>query len=190
MSDRASHYPKFALLALVGFALAQAQPGQRQPAPENLPPSPLEAFAAQSSAKVVFSKTVGHFDSRGSHAVLTIIVAEDQVTPKREMRGLRIDLLHHDPSPPPCDWKYSAWQIMCQRPNASIYIEEARLEKVRDQLNRGVAELRHMEFISEYSSSLPSSGLIVCGYDFPDRRATELMALLTRAIAELRNAER
>ena len=93
---------------------------------------------------------------------------------------------------------------MCERVNAAVYVEEARLEEVRNGLERGAASLRPWEFISQYESRvglvLMSSGLIVCGYQFSDfhpyeppaiyRRRSELTSLFTRAIAELKEASR
>jgi aspartate/tyrosine/aromatic aminotransferase len=72
---------------------------------------------------------------------------------------------------------------MCERANAAVYVEEQRLEEVRNWIGRGAAELRPMEFISA-----STSGLIVCGYQFSDREPSELAALFTRAIAELKEA--
>ena len=93
---------------------------------------------------------------------------------------------------PSCDWKYVAWTIMCKRANAAVYVEEERLEEVRNRIERGAAELRPWEFISQYESTVGSvqvsSRLIVCGYQFADRRGSELAALFTRAIAELKEA--
>jgi len=140
--------------------------------PADLPPSPLEAFAARPTAKVTLTKTVGTFDSSKSRATVAIVIVEDPDASPKILRGVRIDLAHKDAAPH-CNWMYAAWQIMCRRPNAAVYIEEARLEAVRGTLMRGGAELRHMEFISEYDSTLPAFGLIVCGYDFPNRAGRE-----------------
>jgi hypothetical protein len=73
------------------------------------------------------------------------------------------------------------------------HIEEARLERVRNGIKRGAAELRPMEFISHYGTNaagVASSGLIVCGYQFSDRQPGDLAELFTRAIAELKQAPR
>lgn len=54
-------------------------------------------------------------------------------------------------------------------------------------------ELRAREFVSQYStnaSGQASTGLIVCGYQFSDRRPSELAGLFTRAIGELKAASR
>jgi hypothetical protein len=78
---------------------------------------------------------------------------------------------------------------LCERANAAVYVEEARLVEVLNRLADGCAELRPGEFISEYGGT-DGSGLIVCGYKFPSSRPAELADLFTRAIAELGHAAR
>jgi hypothetical protein len=156
-------------------------------APAALAPSPLEAFAARPTANVLWSITLGRLDSRDALATFTLVSIEDPATAKG-MRGLRIDLAHVGDTPA-CDWKYEAWQIMCERKNAAVYVEEDRLEQVRNALAKGAAELRPHEYISEYRSGVSgrsaATGLIICGYDFADRRPAELAAIFTQAIAQL-----
>lgn len=156
---------------------------QGTPPPKELSSSPLEAFAARSTAKVVWSKTIGRLESPESVAILTALTVHDTTGSPSLIRGLRIDLAHSVYVE--CDWKYSAWKIMCERTDAAVYVEEGRLEEVRNSLGRGAAELRPMEFISA-----STSGLIVCGYQFSDRQPIELAALFTRAIAELKEGSR
>lgn len=174
--------------ALSGVAPVTAQENRQQAEPKALLPSPLEAFASRSTAKVVWSKTIGHLDSRDAQATLTVISLEDQTTAASMMRGLRIDLVHNGATS--CDLIYTAWRIMCERPNAAVYVEEGRLEEVRNGIEHGAAELRPFEFISKYgkqdASRVRSTGLIVCGYTFSDRQPNELAELFTRAIAELK----
>ncbi len=71
---------------------------------------------------------------------------------------------------------------------------EDRLEPVRYGITRGAAELRPFEFISHYeshdASGLLSSGIILCGYDFPDLPSRDLAALFARSISELKEAPR
>jgi hypothetical protein len=185
-------------VCLAGCALSivvpvAAQENPQQAVAKDLPPSPLEAFAARATAKVVWSKTIGHLESREAHATLTVVIIEDQSTAVNVMRGLRIDLAHTG-ADPACDWKYLAWRIMCERPNAAVYVEEGRLEEVRNAIAQGAAELRPFEFISKYgkqdASRVWSTGLIVCGYTFSDRQPSELAELFTRAIAELKAGPR
>ena len=176
-------------LAECAVAPVMAQERQRQAIqPQELPPSPLEAFATRSTAKVILLKPIGRFESRKSNATLAVVILEDQTTTAKVMRGLRIDLAHNGATPA-CDWRYTAWQIMCQRANAAVYVEEARLVEVRNRIAQGAAELRPGEFISEYAGT-NSAGLIICGYEFPDRGPSELADLFTRAIGELRPTSR
>jgi hypothetical protein len=135
---------------------------------------------------------IGRLESQESRATITALIVEDKTSMPSVMRGIRVDLAHVG-STPSCDWKYRAWRIMCQRANAAVYVEEGRLEAVRNSLKRGAAQLRPMEFISQYSTSAPgraSTGLIVCGYQFSGRRRGDLAELFTRAIAELKVAPR
>ena len=158
----------------------------------SLPPTPLEAFAARPTARVVWSKEIGRLDSPESRATITALVVADEAGGPREMRGVRVDLAHVGATPN-CDWKYEAWRIMCRRADAAIYVEQGRLDAVRDSLKRGAAQLRPMEFISEYrmtAAGRESAGLIVCGYQFSGRRRGELAELFTRAAAELKAAPR
>src|SRR5215470_1569595 len=158
--------------------------------PEDLPKSPLEAFATGSTAKVIWSKMIGHFESQESRATITALIVEDTTRKPSIMRGLRMDLAHIGATPS-CDHKYTAWTIMCKRVNAAIYVEEGRLERVRNGIKRGAAELRPMEFISQYSTNAPgraSTGLIVCGYQFSDRKPGDLAELFTRARCTICNS--
>lgn len=172
------------LLLITGLA-------QENPTP-SLQPTPLEAFAGRPTAHVAWSKMIGSLESQESRATITAIVVEDKASNPSRMRGIRVDLAHVSATPS-CDWKYTAWKIMCQRANAAVYIEEVRLERVRNGIKRGAAELRPMEFISRYgtnSAGRASTGLIVCGYQFSDRQPGELAELLTRAMAELKTTPR
>lgn len=180
--------------AISGVPPAVAQENQQQAAPYKwLTPSPLEAFASRSTATVVWSKTICRLETRDAQATLTVVALEDKTTAAKVMRGLRIDLAHTGVNFN-CNWKYSAWGEMCERANAAVYIEEGRLEAVRNSIAQGSAELRPFEFISEYGLEsggyVLDSGLIVCGYQFSDRKPSDLAKLFTSAIAALRAASR
>ena len=171
----------FVLCLLLNTALAQDSP---TPA---LQPTPLEAFAGRPTARIKWSKVIGHLESQESRATVTAIIVEDKTSEPSLMRGIQVDLAHIGATPS-CDWKYWAWRIMCRRANAAVYIEEGRLDRVRNGIKRGAAELRPMEFISRYrtnASGQASTGLILCGYQFSDRQPGELAELFTRAMAEL-----
>lgn len=108
------------------------------------------------------------------------------------MRGLRLDLEHT--IAPNCDWKYTAWRIMCARSNAAVYVEEGQIESVRKAIEHGAALLRPCDQISPYEttafSGRESTGLIICGYQFAGTQPSELAELFTRAIEELNSAAR
>lgn len=172
------------LLINIGLAQESATP--------TLQPSPLEAFAGRPTARVKWSKEIGRLESQESRATITALVVEDTTSEPKVMRGVRIDLTHVGATPS-CDWKYTAWTIMCKRVNAAVYIEESRMESVRNGVKRGAAELRPMEFISMYnmtSMGVAQSGLIVCGYQFSSRRPDDLAELFASAIGELKAAPR
>src|SRR5688500_11616543 len=107
------------LLLSIGFA-------QVKPTP-SLEPTPLEAFAGRSTARVTWSRVIGRLESQESYATVSALIIEDVTSEPSVMRGLRVDLAHIG-AHPSCDWKVSAWRIMCQRANAAVYIEEGRLE--------------------------------------------------------------
>ena len=163
-----------------GFVRVDLPPHSEQ---LSLPPSPFETFAAQPTATVVWSKTIGRLESPESVAIITALTVQDTTGSPSIMRGLRIDLTHR--VEPNCDLIYVAWRIMCERANAAVYVEEARLEEVRDNLGRGAAELQPMVGVSA-----GTTGLIVCGYQFSNHGPFALAALFTRAIAELKEASR
>src|SRR5262245_43706886 len=190
-------FGRLVVFCLAGFSVSRLTPAappankQKDEQPSELVPTPLEAFADRATATVVWSKLVGRLEGPESRATVTALIVEDATVTPRVMRGLRIDLAHIG-TPPSCDWKYVAWNIMCKRANAAVYVEEVRLDEVRKALERRAAELRPGEGISEYESWVGSvqvsRGLIVCGYQFSDRRGSDLAALFTRAIAELKEA--
>lgn len=180
-----------AAVTTIWFLLLNIGLAQVNPLPA-LPPTPLEAFAARPTARVTWSKVIGHLESEESRATITAIIIEDKTSAQDVVRGIRVDLAHLGATPR-CEWKYEAWRIMCGRAEAAVYIEEGRLAAVRAGLRRGVAQLRPMEFISQYRMTAPgrpSSGLIVCGYQFSGGEPKKLAELFTRGIAELEAAPR
>ncbi len=179
--------------AVIGifFLLLNVSQAQVNPTP-SLRPTALEALVGRPNARVTWSKVIGRLESQESRATITALTVEDKASEPSVMRGIRIDLAHIGPTPS-CDWKYQAWRVMCQRADAAVYIEEGRLKAVRDGVERGVAELRPMEFISQYtvkSLGRESTGLIVCGYQFSGGRPGDLAELFTRAITELKAVPR
>ena len=182
---------KLTALATICCFLLNGTLAQERPT-DSLQPTLLESFAARPAAQVTWSKVIGSLESQESRASITAFIVEDKTSEPSVMRGIRVDLAHIGPKPS-CDFKYTAWRVMCQRANAAIYIEEGLLERVRNGVRRGAAELRPMEFISRYGTNAPdkaSTGLIVCGYQFSDRKPEELADLFTSAIAELKSSPR
>jgi hypothetical protein len=136
---------------------------------------------------VLWSKTIGRLESLDATAVVTALVIEDKTATSPVMRGVRIDLTHAV-ADAGCDWKYKAWNILCQRPGAAVYVEEARLAAVRDGVARGAAELLISQYRGRDALGRESSGVLVCGYQFSGRQPREVAALLTQAIEALRAA--
>lgn len=160
---------------------------------DDLPQSPLEAFAARPNIEVVWSKVIGNLESEKARATVTALILEDTTSITSVMRGVRVDLAHTIANPS-CDHKYVAWRLMCKRINAAIYIEDGQLERMSKSIAPyGAAHLRPCDQISYYKMEAPGvvkTGLIVCGYEFADRQPGELAELLNRAIKELRAGSR
>jgi hypothetical protein len=151
--------------------------------------SALEAFAARPAATVVWSKTIGSLVTEQARATITALVLQDTTTTPGTISGLRIDLAH-TALKVTCDWKYEAWNRMCERPNAALYIGNEQLEVVRNALEHGPARVPGCENISPWGGDWGPRGLIICGYNFAYRSSRELAALLTRGIAELKRVPR
>jgi len=156
-----------------------------------LVPTPLEAFVARPSAKVVWSRTIGHIEGPAARATVVAIAVEDKSNTPPVMRSLRIDLAHLKPNPD-CNLRYVDWAILCARPNAAVYLEEDHLERVRASLERGYAGVHPdgMGGITTFRVQGSHGGLIVCGYTLDGRHAEELVALLARGISALKEAPR
>lgn len=180
-----SNFVLTAVWVTATISLAVIHPVKAQEPPfAPFPDSAFEAFAARPAA-VTWSKAIGSLDSKEARATVTALVVQDGGPTPSTMRGLRIDLAHIGNFG--CDWKYKAWNLMCNRTRAALYIESAHLDEVRDSLKRGSAKVPGCEYISQYRGGPPeSSGVIVCGYQFADRSPDELAALITEGIAALR----
>jgi hypothetical protein len=75
---------------LLSLGQAQVNPSSR------FQPTPLEAFAKQSTSHIAWSNETGRIDSRDAHAVITALVVEDAAQPPDRLRGIRIDLSDQD----------------------------------------------------------------------------------------------
>src|SRR5215813_10389316 len=105
------------------LALVASAGSQQRGESEDLPLSPLEAFAGKSTAKVMWSKKIGSLDGSDARADITALAVEDSTQTPAVMRGVRIDLKHLVPNPN-CNQIYLAWRVMCRRASAAIFIEE------------------------------------------------------------------
>jgi hypothetical protein len=164
--------------------------------PRELAPTPLEAFAGKPGAIVVWSRAVGHLEGPAARATAVAIAIEDVTN--TVMRGLRLDLTHLRANPD-CNQRFLDWAILCARPDAAIYLDEAHVGRVRARLMEIGAATVHPESgsihggITTYrtsSSGSGSFGLIITGYTLAGRRAEELVDLLARGIEALKEAPR
>jgi hypothetical protein len=178
----------FVVVLLLAAGTSVTPAGQQR---ASLIPTPLEALAAQPDAKTAWSKFVGSLDGRTAYATVTAVAVESAASTPRMMRGVRIDL-RHEGLRPSCDLKYVEWSVMCDRENAAAFVEESRLAEFRAAVLRGRAEVHagHPMGVTDFRSSAPASGLLICGYALQDRRLEELAALLAKASTELQNAPR
>jgi hypothetical protein len=147
--------------------------------------TPLEAFAANPGAVVVWASPIGRLETTTSRAIVTALALEDRQS-LRIMRGLRIDLVHLQP-PSTCNLRFVSHAVLCARANAAVDLEEDILGRVRNGIAQGNAE---QSLIISYVQSGPSersTGLIVGGYTFAGRQPAELMALIERGASALQN---
>jgi hypothetical protein len=162
-------------------------------------PDPASAQNVQ-----IWSKLIGQLDGPAARVqVMAVVVANEQSVTTQ--RGVRLDL-EHLVADPGCDWKVGAWATMCRQHEAALFIAEERLAGVRDELlgragrpglpaaylaDVGCHPEGRLPAIAEYRATTHAgwshSGLIVCGYALADRSASELVDLLSRASAALRD---
>ena len=154
-----------------------------------LPPTVLEAFAAQPDAKTVWSKFIGRLAGPTAYAIISVVVLESVSSP-RLMRGIRIEL-RHEGRRPDCNQIYADWTILCERELATVYVEESRLERLRTSVLAGAAAVHagSPAGISSYRSGY-GSGLIVFGYELQDRTPLEFAAMVAATQATLADAPR
>ena len=179
--------------ALVLALVAVALPAQQQQ-PRTLEPTPLEAFVAQSGARLKWTKFAGRLDGRVASAIVTAIVVESPDADPKIMRGVRIEL-RHEGKRPSCNLIYVEWAILCERDNAAVYIEESRLAEVRAAVLRGAAEIHRGQGagISRFGFSGPrgeGGGMLIGGYTFYEKEPADVVALLDAALALLTDAPR
>jgi hypothetical protein len=160
-------------------------------------PSVLEAFAARTTAQIVWSREVGRIDSDESHAVITALGLDDLADPTAQLSGVRIDLVSGTGSD-------------------HIYVEEGQLEAVREAVAEIVAGMdrerntrttvrcrylgaalfwrpdQHVHELSAAFYIVPdSTGLSISAYGstdfrFPNRSPALLEKAIARAAAALK----
>jgi len=180
--------------ALVGFgsflwfAVASASGTLGQTPTRTLPPTPLEAFAAQPTAHTTWSKFIGRLDGGTASAIVTAIALSDESMPPNVMRGVRIELRHEGPRPS-CDLKHVEWSILCARENASVYLDESRLESIRASVLQGNAEIRPgwASGIVRFGGS-NGSGTLIGGYLLYEVTPQAVASSLADAAAKLKTA--
>jgi hypothetical protein len=176
---------------LLNIGLAQVRPTP------SLQPTRLEAFAAQSTAKVTWSREVGQIESDEARVIVTALIIEDALHTPNRMCGVRIDLSNRNA-------------------RDQVYLEETKLEVVRKALEEiengieryrqepadspygyfGAAEFWHPHlkvhtldaayYIAPDSSGLSLSAYKGQGFRFPDHRPLELAKVIGMATDQLK----
>lgn len=172
---------------LVGAAVS-AQSGEAST--ETLAPTPLEAFAAADGARTVWSSFIGELAGPDARVVVTAIVVRNDGARPTTRRGLRLDLVHLRPEPN-CDLPYVSWSVLCKRPNAALYFEDARLPEVQAELaaNRPIDGA----LVTSYGwrgQGASGGGVIAGGYSLEGHTLAELGALVAQGLGELGRAPR
>lgn len=153
--------------------------------PRTLPPTPLEARAAEAGARTVWSRFVSRLDGGRAWAIISAVAIESPSSTPRLMRGVRIEL-RHEGTRPSCHLSHLEWAILCARENAAIYVEESRLESFRAAVLRGAAEVfpGHGAGVSWFRGTA-GTGLLIGGYEFNGVQPADLAALLEQASLHL-----
>jgi hypothetical protein len=175
---------------LLNIGLAQVKPTP------SLQPTKLEAFAADPTAQVTWSKEVGQIESDEARVTVTAIMIKDAVHTPQRMCGIRLDLAN-------------------QKASDQVYLEADKLEAVTRALEEiesgmesfrkepasspyrylGAAEFWHPDlkvhtlnaayYIAPDSSGLSLSACKGQGFRFPDHRPSELAKVIGLAMGEL-----
>ena len=154
--------------------------------PRTLAPTALEAFAALPDTKTVWSTFIGWLEAPNAYAIISAVVMESSTSTPKIMRGIRIELRHEGPRPS-CDLKYAEWVVMCEREQATVYVEESRLDVLRSSRSTEVHP-GHPAGVTHYWSGI-GSGLLLFGYDLRDR-SDEFATMVAAAQAALATAPR
>src|SRR5688572_28611387 len=94
--------------------------GIAQVKPTPLRPTRLEAFAAQPSSRLTWSKEVGRLERPEARAVVTALVVENPTQAPHRIRGIRIELV----------------KLVKETARDDVYLEDTELKTVKDALDR------------------------------------------------------
>lgn len=177
-----------ALVALIPFGTGAMETRAQQRF--TFTPTLLEAFAARPAVKTAWSKFIGRLDGPKAYAIISAVALESEPSTPRIMRGIRIEL-RHEGLRPRCDLLYVEWAVLCDREQATVYVEESRLEGLRTSALAGSAEVHAgaPAGISFYRSGI-GSGLLLFGYSVQDRTLEEFAAMVAATQAALATAPR
>jgi hypothetical protein len=153
-------------------------------------PTQLEAFAARPGVKTAWSKFIGRLDGPKAYAIISAVALESETSMPRIMRRIRIEL-RHEGLRPRCDLVHVEWAVLCDREQATVYVEEGRLEALRTSVLAGSAEVHAGEpaGVTFYRSGI-GSGLLLFGYSVQDRSLEEFAAMVAATQAALATAPR
>lgn len=178
----------FGAMALSGAGYAQES--------SNIPETRLEVFATEPGTETTWSRFIAKLDGRVAYAIVSAVMMESQGPESTTMRGVRIEL-RHEGSKPSCDLIYREWAAFCERDSATVFIEELRLDEIRQSVLDGSAEIHpgHPAGISRYGhgggvSGAAGGGVILFGYGLEGRTMEEISSALGSAIAALETAPR
>lgn len=117
------------LLLNIGIAQVKPTPPLR--------PTRLEAFAAQPSSRITWSKEVGRLEHPEARAVVTALVVENPTQAPHRMRGIRIELV----------------KLVKETARDEVYLEDTELKTVKQELDKiasGIDEFRREPRTSPY----------------------------------------
>ena len=155
-----------------------------------LSPTLLEALAARPGVKTAWSRFIGRLDGPKAYAIISAVALESETSMPKSVRGIRIELRHEGPRPA-CNLAHVEWAILCDREQATVYVEESRLEALRTSVLAGSAEVHAGEpaGVTFYRSGT-GSGLLLFGYSVQDRSLEEFAAMVAATQAALATAPR
>ena len=181
-------------VALLAFFLGSS-PAQVIPS-SPIQPTPLEAFAKQPGSRVAWSVEIGRIDSRDAHAIVTAIEVQDTAQPPDRLRGIRVDLSDQDAK----DQVYLGEETLGafrdamdeiskssapQESSGGVQYVGARLFWYGDR-KMTVHTLTAAHYFQWGYSGLALQAVGGWRFQFPERDASLLSELISRAIQQLK----